>query len=84
MDTTSNYSWSYDDIINDLKEKAGRELTEDEMLIAKSVYDRIFEPDEKFSDYMSRIPDYCKNCTNYAIYGGSGVCHCILGSMPTM
>ena len=34
-------------------------------------------------DYFTKdnIPDYCKSCSNHPSNGGSGICHCTLGSM---
>ena len=31
----------------------------------------------------SNIPVNCKNCKNHPSNGGSGICHCILGSQVT-
>jgi len=32
------------------------------------------------NDSYSNIPVNCRNCSNHPSNGGSGVCHCILGS----
>lgn len=31
-------------------------------------------------DENSYIPEYCKACPNHPSNGGSGICHCILGT----
>ena len=32
-------------------------------------------------DYLSiKFPNYCTNCSNNPANGGSGICHCILGT----
>jgi hypothetical protein len=31
-------------------------------------------------DEDSFIPESCKKCSNYPSNGGSGICHCILGT----
>lgn len=33
------------------------------------------------STWTTNIPSYCMGCSNHPINGGSGICHCILGSM---
>lgn len=30
------------------------------------------------------IPAGCRNCSNHPINGGSGICHCIVGTQPVM
>lgn len=30
------------------------------------------------------IPAGCRNCSNHPINGGSGICHCIIGTQPIM
>ena len=30
------------------------------------------------------IPKACQNCANHPSNGGSGICHCILGSMDVV
>lgn len=32
------------------------------------------------NDSYSSIPVNCRNCSNHPSNGGSGICHCILGS----
>ena len=32
------------------------------------------------SDPNANIPVNCRNCSNHPSNGGSGICHCILGS----
>ena len=53
------------------------------------------EESKGLSDYISKIskptgvniwdfvntPSACRNCSNHPINGGSGICHCILGTM---
>ena len=35
--------------------------------------------------YVSdNIPEACKNCPNHPSNGGSGICHCTLGTQPVM
>lgn len=34
-------------------------------------------------DENNNIPDLCKGCPNHPINGGSGICHCTLGSNIT-
>lgn len=40
-----------------------------------------WKPEITVSDHISEIPDACKNCSNHPSNGGSGICHCTLGSM---
>ncbi len=30
---------------------------------------------------INSIPSACRNCSNHPFNGGSGICHCILGSL---
>lgn len=30
---------------------------------------------------LMNIPPTCRNCSNHLTNGGSGICHCILGTM---
>lgn len=34
------------------------------------------------SDLKDNIPEACKNCPNHPSNGGSGICHCTLGTQP--
>ena len=34
-------------------------------------------------DPKANIPVACRNCSNHPSNGGSGICHCILGSQVT-
>ena len=36
------------------------------------------------SDLKDNIPEACKNCPNHPSNGGSGICHCTLGTQPVM
>ena len=31
--------------------------------------------------WNNSIPSACRNCSNHPSNGGSGICHCILGSL---
>lgn len=35
---------------------------------------------EEIDKTPTYIPDNCKHCSNHSSNGGSGICHCILGS----
>ena len=35
-------------------------------------------------DLKDNIPESCRNCSNHPSNGGSGICHCILGTQPVM
>lgn len=35
---------------------------------------------EAIDNIPTYIPDNCKHCSNHPSNGGSGICHCILGS----
>ena len=35
---------------------------------------------EEIDRIPTYIPDSCKHCSNHPSNGGSGICHCILGS----
>ena len=35
---------------------------------------------EVFLDRNDIIPNPCRNCPNHPMNGGSGICHCILGT----
>ena len=32
-------------------------------------------------EYNSFVPAPCKNCPNHPLNGGTGICHCILGTL---
>ena len=43
-----------------------------------------FQPSSDTIVVNSNIPAACRNCSNHPVNGGSGVCHCILGSLPVI
>jgi hypothetical protein len=40
---------------------------------------KMWEDYRKANDFNC-VPDTCKRCSNHPINGGSGICHCTLGS----
>ena len=60
-----------------------RNLTEEELEVyRKLLKEKSISTEFNIFDYYY-IPNACKNCSNHPINGGSGICHCTLGT-PTI
>lgn len=51
--------------------------------IIRNGYSQIYEVNNK-NKWKDFIPESCKNCPQHPSNGGSGICHCILGTQPIM
>ena len=62
----------YEDTTNELIRKLNEEV--------ESLKQEIQRLHAISGDNLSNVPVNCRNCSNHPSNGGSGICHCILGS----
>lgn len=51
-------------------------IREESAKMAEIIREAVVNPSASFS----YIPEACKNCSNHPSNGGSGICHCTLGT----
>jgi len=55
-----------------------------ELLVSKNTGTSVDGIDGTSIAYYKNIPLACRNCSNHPSNGGSGICHCTLGTPPVI
>lgn len=78
------------DFMNDGLSKEDDELSKEELTLEE--WKEYIDLEVPFMDYndesygvfpISEIPEGCRGCSNHPSNGGSGICHCTIGSNIT-